>query len=169
MNIRNPLSKSLEWRWLATWLLLLCTIPLLSIYGRRLQAFSREHLNTDILAWVIAVPTLLLAVIFLLDQARRYGYHRLWHLVWAVALFGILPLTLNAVEERLHFLVFGAFGLVTGRTFTGKTGLLLGISAAGLDELLQWALPDRVGDWRDVGFNLLSVLGGLLLAKLGRR
>ncbi len=169
MNIRNPLSKPLDRRWFATWLLLLSVIPLLSIYGRRLQAFSREHLNTDVLAWAIAVPTLLLVVIFLLDQARRYGYRRLWHLAWALALFGILPLTLNAVEERLHFLVFGAFGLVTGRTFTGRIGLLLGISAAGLDELLQWALPDRVGDWRDVGFNLVSVLGGLLLAKLGRR
>ena len=165
----NILNSPRDWRWFATWLLLLGAIPLLSIYGRRLQAFSQEHLNTDALAWAIAVPTLLLVVIFLFDQARRYGYRRLWHLAWALALFGILPLTLNAVEERLHFLVFGAFGLVTGRVFTGKTGLLISIAAAGLDELLQWALPDRVGDWRDVGFNLLAVLGGLLMTKLGRR
>ena len=70
MNIRNPLSKPLDRRWFATWLLLLSVIPLLSIYGRRLQSFSREHLNTDVLAWAIAVPTLLLVLIFLFDQAR---------------------------------------------------------------------------------------------------
>jgi hypothetical protein len=163
------LRKQTDRRWLATWLLILGMIPLLSIYGRRLQTFTREQFSTDILAWAIAAPTLLLVIAFLLYQARRHGYRYLWHLAWALTLFGILPLSLNAVEERLHFLVFGAFGLVTGRTFTGKMGLLLCIATAGLDELLQWALPDRVGDWRDVGFNLLAVLGGLLLARLGRR
>lgn len=169
MNTDNLLPERPGRRWLVAWLLLLGVIPLLSIYGRRLQTFSREYLDAGILAWLIAVPTLLLVIAFLLDQTRRYGYRRLWHLTWILALFGLLPLTLPAVEERLHFLVFGAFGLITGRAFAGRTGLLLSIAAAGLDELLQWALPDRVGDWRDVGFNLLAVLGGLLLARLGVR
>ncbi len=169
MNSVNQLSRRLNQRWFAIWLTLLSVIPILSIYGRRLQTFAREHVNTSDLAWIIAIPTLLLVITFLLHQAQRYGYRRLWHLAWALALFGLLPLTLPAVEERLHFLVFGAFGLATGRTFTSVTGLLLGIAAAGLDELLQWTLPDRVGDWRDVGFNLLAVGGGLLLARLGTR
>ena len=108
-------------------------------------------------------------VAVLVQQVRQGGYRRLWHLSWALALFGLLPLTLPAVEERLHFLVFGAFGLASGRAFPIWLALLLGTTAAGLDELLQWALPDRVGDWRDVGFNLLAVGGGLLLARLGRR
>lgn len=168
MNTDNLLPGRPGRRWFAIWLLLLGVIPLLSIYGRPLQAFTQEHLSTALLAWAIAVPTLLLVVTTLLYQVRRYGYRRLWHLAWALALFGLLPLTLPAVVERLHFLVFGAFGLVTGRTFSGKTGVLLGSAAAGLDELLQWTLPDRVGDWRDVGFNLLAVLGGLLLARVGR-
>ncbi len=59
MNVRGPLSKQLDRRWLATSLLLLSMIPLLSIYTRGV--------------WAIAMPTLLLAVI-LLGQARRYGY-----------------------------------------------------------------------------------------------
>ncbi len=165
----NDKSTPPERYWLLTWLLVLATIPALSIYGRRLQTLARENLDTGLLAWLIAIPTLLLVFAVLLHQVRRGNYRRLWHLSWALALFGLLPLTLPAVEERLHFLVFGAFGLASGRAFPIWLAVLLGTAAAGLDELLQWALPDRVGDWRDVGFNLLAVGGGLLLAWLGRR
>ncbi|MCF6211189.1 MAG: VanZ family protein [Gammaproteobacteria bacterium] len=160
---------SLKQRWLLAWLLTLAIIPALSIYGRRLQTLAHEHLDMGILAWLIAIPTLLLVILVLIQQVRLGGYRRLWHLSWALALFGLLPLTLPAVEERLHFLVFGAFGLAAGRAFPIWLAVLLGTAAAGLDELLQWALPDRVGDWRDVGFNLLAVGGGLLLARLGHR
>ncbi len=155
--------------WLLAWLLTLAIIPALSIYGRRLQTLARDNLDPALLAWLIAVPTLLLVVAVLVQQVRRGGYRRLWHLSWALALFGLLPLTLPAVEERLHFLVFGAFGLAAGRAFPVALAVTLGVAAAGLDELLQHWLPDRVGDWRDVGFNLLAVGGGLLLARLGGR
>ena len=167
MSTDNPVPPKRYW--LLAWLLTLSTIPALSIYGRRLQTLARENLDTGLLAWLIATPTLLLVFAVLLHQVRHGNYRRLWHLSWALALFGLLPLTLPAVEERLHFLVFGAFGLASGRAFPIGVALLLGTAAAGLDELLQWVLPDRVGDWRDVGFNLLAVGGGLLLAWLGRR
>ncbi len=169
MSNNHLVSHRLDRRWLTAWLVVLGTIPLLSIYGRVLQEFARQHSDPGVLAWLIGVPTLLLVVTSLLSQVQQFSYRHLWHLAWVLALFGILPLTLPVVEERLHFLVFGAFGVVTGRTFTGRLGFLLAIAAAGLDECLQWALPDRVGDWRDVGFNLLAVLGGLLLVRLGNR
>ena len=162
-------TAPLDRRWLAFWLLCLAMIPTLSVFGRRLQTLARDNLDASALAWAIGLPTLLLVIAFLLNEARRAGRRQLWHGVWAVALFGLLPLTLPMVEERLHFLVFGAFGLASGRAFPGWPGLLLGTAVAGLDELLQWTLPDRVGDWRDVGFNLLAVGGGLLLAWTGRR
>ncbi len=155
--------------WFYAWLLSLAVIPLLSIFGRRLQRLAQQYSDPAVLAWLIAVPTLILVLGFLARQIHSHGYRPLWHLIWVVPLFGLLPLTLPAVEERLHFLVFGAFGLAAGRAFPFALAVALGVAAAGLDELLQWWLPDRVGDWRDVGFNLLAVGGGLLLARVGQR
>ena len=40
-------------------------------------------------------------------------------------------------------------------------------AVGAVDELIQWGLPNRVGDWRDVGFNsaagLLGTLVGVVL------
>ncbi len=81
------------------------------------------------------------------------------HLFWFAVVFLVLPLFLERVEERLHFLTFGLFGAFSMLLFKPRYALMMCILFSGADELLQFFLADRVGDWRDVGMNCLASLG----------
>ena len=154
---------------LVIWVLVTISIPLLSIHGRSLQRFVKASLSSTSLA-VIFVTFSLVLFLFLINWSRSrkntIGY---WPLVWLVPLFLLFPMTLPQVEERLHFIVFGLFGFFSMRIFPPIQALSIGLAVSGLDEVLQWALPDRVGDWRDVAFNATACLGGASAAFWGRK
>ena len=77
-------------------------------------------------------------------------------------LFLIVPLLLERVEERMHFLTFGLFGALSMALFAPRYAFIICLLGAGGDELLQFYLPDRVGDWRDVAFNALASFGAAI-------
>ncbi|HEC05743.1 MAG TPA: VanZ family protein [Thiolapillus brandeum] len=151
------------------WLLLAVLIPLLSVYGRSLQRVVKTAMPAGGLAlFFVTLSLLLLAALTAWFRAQgRSG--QIWHLAWLIPLFLLLPLTLPLVEERLHFVVFGGFGFFSMLLFSPPVAVLVSLAASGLDEALQWALPDRVGDWRDVGFNVIASLGGATAAFFGGR
>jgi len=153
------------WLIIAWWLSLLC-IPLLSINGRALQAYFSSNYSPQQLALFLGTVLLLLSLKAALLQIKNHGTKRLWHLLWFIPLFVVFPYYMPIIEERLHFIVFGLYGylsmLVLPRFIAYIACLLLGMG----DELLQWVLPDRVGDWRDVQFNLLAAFAAALFAQL---
>ena len=162
---RSPKSNGL----LLSWFLLLALIACLSVYGRTLQAESKQWLSGNGMAVAFVAATLLLCVLAMRWALKNHGRKIFWHLLWLIPLFVIYPLNLHIVEERLHFILFGGLGFITLLLWRPLPGLLWCCLAAGGDELLQWFLPSRVGDWRDVGFNLLACLGGAAFAVLGRK
>lgn len=162
---RSSKSKTL----LLSWFLLLALIVCLSVFGRTLQAESKHWLSGNGLAVAFMAATLLMFVLAMRWALKNHGAKIFWHLLWLIPLFVIYPLSLHIVEERLHFILFGGLGFVSLLLWRPLPGLLLCCLAAGGDELLQWFLPSRVGDWRDVGFNLLACLGGAAFAVLGRK
>ena len=148
------------------WLVVVTLIPLLSVFGRRLQHWSAENVGYHLIAWVIGLG-LLIAIGLLVQQLwRRSNAIPYLHLGWFLPLFLVLPLMLERVEERLHFLTFGAFGALALMLFAPRTALVLCLAYSGGDELLQHYLPDRVGDWRDVGMNALASLAAALFTWL---
>ena len=150
-------------RLVIAWGASLLAIPMLSIFGRSLQRWVSESAG-GLLAWGIGVSTVALMLLGLAWLWRHQGGKALWHLLWAAPLFAWYPLTMPMVEERIHFIVFGIFGFLSLRVFGLARGLTIAVAASGLDEALQWSLPDRVGDWRDVGMNLLASTGGAAFA-----
>ena len=79
---------------------------------------------------------------------------------------------LRLPEERIHLVQFGLLGMLAcpslkGREDNGWIWLwkpLLFVFLVGLsDEVLQWFLPDRVFDLRDIFFNTLGGIWGILL------
>lgn len=146
------------------WLMLLVSVPLLSVFGRDLQQLLARHYTGQQLAWAIALALGLLttvAVVLLLRSRRAAGA---WQLLWFIPLFLIAPHFLSIVEERVHFIVFGLLGFFTLKLFPRTFAYALCLLMAVADEGLQWSLPDRVGDLRDVAVNLVAAWAGVTLA-----
>ena len=82
-----------------------------------------------------------------------------------------LSLSLDVWVERIHFVEYAFLGLLISRTikvinlrsniYAGSLVTLIG----SVDEIIQWFLPNRVGDMRDV---LMNSFGGLSGVWLGR-
>jgi len=90
-------------------------------------------------------------------------------LAWLTAIAGIFiyftwKLRPNP-EEAFHFLEYGALSFLLFRALRHSfpnvlvypAALLLGCLVGLADEILQWALPDRIWDLRDLGLNALAV------------
>lgn len=98
-------------------------------------------------------------------------------LLWAAFSISALP------EERLHFLTYGLAGwlicwsLETTPLFPARSQkhrllncllpCLLVWLAGGIDELIQWWLPNRVFDIRDIIFNASAGITGIALFATG--
>jgi VanZ family protein len=75
------------------------------------------------------------------------------------------------IVERVHFIEYGAIALLFYRAFRslGDLGgvavpVLAALTAGTLDEWLQWFIPNRVGEARDVFLNLVAIGCGLAFA-----
>lgn len=147
-----------------SWLVILVLIPLLSINGRGLQYWVAETIGYTVAAWVIGLCMLLLVSSYLASLKVRGISIPYIHLLWFIAIFLIAPLFLDRVEERLHFLTFGLFGALSMLMFKPSIAITFCLLLSGADELLQFYLPDRVGDLRDVAMNALaSMSSGLFV------
>ncbi|MCP4896176.1 MAG: hypothetical protein GY906_04305 [bacterium] len=82
---------------------------------------------------------------------------------------GALVLGFEVPEERVHFLEYGVLALLARHALSGHMsaaaqylGAWLLASVAGWgDELIQWVLPTRVYDLRDVAVNSVAALVAL--------
>lgn len=156
---------------LALWLAAALFIPCLSAFGRPLQHWAYQNLGGPSVPWIVGVLLITLggsAVRWLSLQSPR-GRH-LTPLIAAIALvlifIGITSFVPRA-EERMHFITFGLFGFLSLRLFPPSLAVLVTLIWSGGDELFQAWLPDRVGDWRDVGMNTMAGTVGIILAWLG--
>lgn len=153
--INKPLIRIL-------WLLSGVTILLMSVFGRGLQFWVSDTIGYGIAAWFMGL-SMLAVIALLISWLLKNNEHRPWlNLTWFLPLFLIVPLFLERVEERMHFITFGLFGALSMSLFSPRFAYIVCILGAAGDELLQFYLPDRVGDWRDVAFNVLASIGAAI-------
>ena len=144
--------------------LLVACLPLLSIFGRQLQRWAYDELSKELLGWLL-ISLLVVGVGVVIYVLLRLDWRKLWHVLWLAPVFLWLPWTMSThPEERLHFLLFGALGWLAPQIMALPWAWLTLLSLAVGDEVLQYFLPSRVGELRDVGVNVLAASGGLLLA-----
>lgn len=149
---------------LPLWLVTLAFLPVLSIYGRSLQTMVQSSISKEQLALIIFLIILSMIAAIVYDLVRCKQYSHLWHLAWFLPLFIVYPLMLPIVEERVHFIIFGLLGYLTVKVFNFRYALAICVLISAGDELLQWFLPDRVGDWHDVMINCIASISGAILS-----
>jgi hypothetical protein len=147
------------------WAATLAAIPLFSLFGRPLQHWALEAWGRDGLALTLALLFAGAGVAFVARVARAIPQAALLSLALALALAAIIQ-GVPTVEERMHFLLFGALAYSGVKAFGWVRAVVVVAVMAFADEGLQSLLPSRVGDLRDVWMNLLGGAIGLALAQV---
>ena len=136
--------------------------------------FPGQYARVVATAVAVAIGlALVVAVLRIRDRrALRYGA-----IVAALAL-GVAYATWNAqgipevdAVERVHFVEYGLITLLFYRAWRPRGDasmfvlpILAGVAVGTLEEWLQWLIPGRVGDMRDVFLNGVAILCGLLFS-----
>lgn len=140
------------------------TIP----FARSLQALVRENLGRSIFHYVV-VGAVVGALVAGIAKLRRVRLGGAFNVVWLVLVGGVFVTYAFALdtspEEAIHFVEYGALGLLLFRALTHHvrdygiyvSAALLGTLVGTLDEGIQWITPNRVWDVRDIWLNAFAV------------
>ncbi len=145
-------------------------LPGSALFMRQLLDLFRTNLGGDLVApaiWV-AFNALFVTMWYLARGAAALG------ILSAIVVCGFglaVAYTFEITEERVHLIKYGALGFLVfrdlGRWYGSWSLLLAAVYAfgiAGIDESIQFYLPYRVGDIRDVIFGGLGGVWGALIA-----
>ena len=147
----------------------------LGIAGR----FAGELGSRSLLDGLFGVGFLFIGAVVLVLAIVRSSRWREAAAIAAVGTVGLLTyLRIGIPEERTHLIEYGVVALLIheftierGHSHPARSALVVGVLAGVVDELLQAAIPSRVFDWRDIGFNTIAVtltIGGRVLIARAR-
>jgi hypothetical protein len=163
-----------DWTSLTAWaLLIFATVP----FARALEALVVATLGAR--AFLVAVlASVALAAALAWRAFAPLGPRACATLALGAAIYAATAWRLrgNAVEA-VHVVEYGVLGALALRALAhgGRDALLapaaalLASSVGAVDELIQWLVPARVGDLRDIAVNALAASGGPALLALGVR
>jgi len=137
-------------------------------------AFPGQYATVVATAVALAIGSaLVVALVRIRDRrALRYGA------IAAALVLGTAYALWNAqgnpevdAVERVHFVEYGLVTLLFYRVWRPRGDasmfvlpLVAGIAVGTLEEWLQWFIPGRVGDMRDVFLNIVAIVCGLLFS-----
>ncbi|MCO6430613.1 MAG: VanZ family protein [Deltaproteobacteria bacterium] len=145
-----------------------------AFYARQALECARDLLGgsaTSLLMWS-AFPAFLLVLFTCKSHSKRE--RALTLLLFAVGLG--YAFSFERQEETMHLVKYGILGWLLAANEFEKLGwkclaaaALLGCTVSSFDETVQFALPYRVGDLRDVLFGVLGSAWGALIYGVSRR
>ena len=142
----------------------------------QLLDFIRAHIgefSLTILIGLILIGTGLAFLIFTIRENPDLIRVSATILILIVGL--VLAWQIRLLAERIHILEYGILGWFAGRDLIKREKRVRGIILAGIfsaligvfDEAFQAILPYRFFDLRDIGFNTLGGVWGVILYLLG--
>ena len=102
---------------------------------------------------------------------KQYKFVKYIFIISPLILLTYMSFSLDVWAERVHFSQYGLLGLLVSRaykisSFKMLLAFALFVMSVGLvDEIIQWYLPNRYGDIRDVVMNSLGGVSGLWLGQ----
>ncbi len=157
------------WGWVIAYTLVLyATIP----FTRPLLNFLKSLLGTSFSLWVngaSAIMGLSLVTFFWMHKTLN---RRQWMTLLGVCLIvAVIAGRMPIPEERIHLLEYAGLGYLVACALEPRLqNILLYNRALGLvffigfgDELIQGMLPSRVFDLRDVLFNAMGGIAGIII------
>lgn len=153
------------WLWVGLCILaIFLVIPM----ARTIQGFVARHWGRTLFAYGVLAATgaVFLAIIYFL--VFRLKIRTPSNYAWLAAVAALyIHFTLQlwrAPEEAVHFLEYGLLGFFLFRALSlsirDKSIYLMAFFIGSLvgifDEILQWAMPGRYFDFRDIGLNALA-------------
>ena len=169
INILNQISKKRLWVLISIYIFFIfVSLPFLPALINVLSSFiSKEILN--LLSLVLSVSFFLMLSIWIYN--KKYKVNQFLLIISPLLLLTYLSLSLDVWVERIHFIEYAVLGLLISRAVNVRTLqeiiatccliTLIGVA----DEIIQWFLPNRVGDMRDVTMNSFGGLSGLWLGQ----
>lgn len=145
------------------------SLPIMPGLWERFQAFAGDFANY--VAYVILLALGLCITEYLIVKQKGFQ-----SFIWLVVLVSLYILGLNKIElaiERMHFIEYGLLSILMFRALRHNlkdksiylwSGIIV-FCLGFLDEGIQYILPNRVYDSRDVIVNGLAGVLGLLLIR----
>jgi VanZ family protein len=158
----------MSWLWAALWVVVIyITIPL----APALRTYVDEQVGR---IWFAYLVIALVLVCGLISAAKLFKGIRgiewksivLLVLIAAVYIVWTLHLAKESAEEAIHFLQYGVLALLLFRAFSHRVrdvSIYAAIAITGgivgtIDEIIQWMVPERYFDFRDIRLNIASCL-----------
>ncbi len=165
MQVQRPVNL----KELGAWILVGAMIPMMSLFGRGIQRFVSDNLDRGTFTLIMGGMLVVAAGASLAWMARRRSKRALWHGLMLLGAILLITQTIPNATEWIHFVLFGLFGLFATRLWRPAIAVAICLLVSGGDEVLQWFLPDRVGDPRDVLMNIAACLLGASVVLTGRQ
>ena len=165
----NLISKKTLWILIIFYVFFIyISLPFFPTFIDTLRLFvSKESLNFLSLALTILFFLMLSIWVY----KKNYKSQQFFLVISPLLLLTFLSLNLEVWVERMHFVEYAFLGLLISRAvkvinlqdiiYTAFLVTLIG----AVDETIQWFLPNRVGDIRDVFMNSIGGLSGLWLGQ----
>ena len=169
INILNLFSKNLLLVIIIIYVLFIyVSLPFFPALISVLRSFiSKELLN--LLSLVMSISFFLMLSVWIYN--KKYKVKQFLLIISPLLLLTYMSLSLDVWVEQIHFIEYAVLGLLISRTVDVRTliriiciGCLITLIGA-VDEIIQWFLPNRVGDMRDVFMNSVGGLSGLWLGR----
>jgi hypothetical protein len=159
-------SETASWSWAGLWLLsIYATIPL----ARGVQEIIRAQAGKLVFLWITLVAFVLAAgwVVHAVRRRELALSPRRSAILFAILTwYAWLLWTMRGnAEETFHFVQYGLLSVLLFRALSHRVAdvsIYFAVTAIGtvcgiLDELIQWLVPRRYFEFRDIAINLLAV------------
>ena len=167
INKLNLLSNNRLWIYIFIYVLFIyISLPFFPAFISTLRGFiSKELLN--LLSLVLTISFFLMLSVWI--YKKKYKSKQFLLIISPLLLLTYLSISLDVWVERIHFVEYAFLGLLISRAVNviNLQGLIntccLVLLIGAIDEIIQWFLPNRVGDMRDVFMNSVGGFSGLWL------